>query len=225
MKTNQHLLTVRVWDLPTRVFHWALAICIVGLLVTGNVGGNAMVWHFRIGLLVLALLMFRLVWGLAGGRWSRFAAFIYSPRSIINYLKGRGKPEHSVGHTPMGAGSVFALLAILLAQVGSGLFSDDEISAAGPLTRFVSGATVNLATHYHKNIGKWIVVGLVVLHLAAIAFYTWRKHKLVSSMVSGDKHLAAFAPSSRDDATSRLTALVIFGFCAAFVVWVARLSA
>jgi cytochrome b len=165
------------------------------------------------------------VWGLVGGRWSRFAAFIYSPRSIINYLKGSGKPEHSVGHTPTGAGSVFALLAILLAQVASGLVSDDEISNAGPLTRFVSTATVNLATNYHKNIGKWIILGLVVLHLAAIGYYLWRKHNLIKPMLHGDKQLAMAVPASRDDAASRMGALVIFGICAVFVVWISKLAA
>ena len=219
------LHTVRVWDLPTRVFHWALALCIVGLIITGNVGGNAMIWHFRIGLTVLALLLFRLVWGLVGGRWSRFAAFIYSPRSIINYLKGNGKPEHSVGHTPTGAGSVFALLAILFAQVGSGLISDDEISSSGPLVRFVSTATTQLATNYHKNIGKWIILALVVLHIAAIVFYLKRKQNLIKPMLHGDKRLPAVMPASRDDAASRLVALVIFGICTAFVVWIARLAA
>ena len=222
--TSSLLHTVRVWDLPTRLFHWALALCIIGLFITGNVGGNAMVWHFRIGLSVLALLLFRLVWGLVGGRWSRFAAFIYSPGSLISYLKGRGKAEHSVGHTPLGAGSVFALLAILLAQVSSGLISDDEIAFAGPLTRFVSGATVNLATNYHKNIGSWIILALVVLHLAAILFYLWRKQNLIKPMLHGDKLLPTAVPPSRDDWATRLTALVIFGFCAAFVAWIAKLA-
>jgi len=223
--TPQHLHAVRVWDLPTWVFHWALVLSIAALVITGNVGGNAMVWHFRIGLGVLALLLFRLVWGLVGGRWSRFAAFIYSPLSIINYIKGNGKPEHSVGHTPTGAGSVFALLAILLAQVGTGLISDDEISSAGPLVRFVSSATTNLATNYHKNIGKWIILALVVLHLAAIGFYLFRKHNLIKPMLNGDKQLALAVPASRDDAASRIGALVIFGICTVFVVWVGRLAA
>ncbi len=221
---SSHLHTVRVWDLPTRVFHWALALCIVGLIITANVGGNAMVWHFRLGLTVLALLLFRLVWGLVGGRWSRFAAFIYSPRSIINYIQGKGKPEHSVGHTPTGAGSVFALLAILFAQVGSGLISDDEIAFAGPLTRFVSGVTVNLATNYHKNIGKWIILALVVLHIVAIVFYLRKKQNLIKPMLHGDKQLEVVVPASRDDAASRITALVIFGICIAFVMWVSRLA-
>ena len=224
-ESSGNLHKVRVWDLPTRVFHWALALCIVGLIITGNVGGNAMVWHFRIGLTVLALLLFRLVWGLVGGRWSRFAAFIYSPRSLINYLKGNGKPEHSVGHTPTGAGSVFALLAILLAQVGSGLISDDEISSAGPLVRFVSGATTNLATSYHKNIGKWIILALVVLHIAAIVYYLRRKQNLIKPMLHGDKHLAVAVAASRDDAASRIGALVIFGVCLVFVRWIASLAA
>ena len=223
--TPKHLHTVRVWDLPTRVFHWSLALCIVGLVITGNVGGNAMVWHFRMGLLVLALLMFRLVWGLVGGRWSRFAAFVYSPRSIINYLQGKGNPEHSVGHTPTGAASVFALLVILLAQVASGLVSDDEIASAGPLVRFVSTASTQLATNYHKNIGKWIILALVVLHLAAIIFYTWREHKLVAAMVGGNKQLEVPALNSRDDAASRIAAVVVFGVCVVFVIWVARLAA
>ena len=216
--------TVRIWDLPTRVFHWMLALCIVGLFITANIGGNAMVWHFRMGLTVLTLLLFRLVWGLVGGYWSRFATFIYSPRSIINYLKGRGKPEHSVGHTPAGAGSVFALLAVLLAQVGSGLISDDEIASAGPLVRFVSSAVTNLATNYHKNIGKWIILGLVILHIAAIVFYLWRKQNLIKPMLHGNKELLVAVPASTDNAGSRIMALVIFSICAVFVSWVAQLA-
>ena len=222
--TPAHLHTVRVWDLPTRVFHWALALCIVGLIITGNVGGNAMVWHFRIGLTALALLMFRLVWGLVGGRWSRFAAFIYSPRSVINYLRGNGKAEHSVGHTPTGAGSVFALLAILLAQVASGLVSDDEIASAGPLVRFVSTASTQLATNYHKNIGKWIILALVILHIVAIVIYLKRKQNLIKPMLHGDKQLAIVAPSSRDDAVTRTAALFVFSACAVFAAWLGSLA-
>ncbi|MDP3828920.1 MAG: cytochrome b/b6 domain-containing protein, partial [Polaromonas sp.] len=95
---SQHIHKIRVWDLPTRLFHWALVAAVVGLAITGTIGGNAMVWHFRFGYSVLTLLLFRIVWGLVGGRWSRFGAFIYSPASVINYLKGKGKPEHGIGH-------------------------------------------------------------------------------------------------------------------------------
>lgn len=225
MYKNSSLIKVRVWDLPTRVFHWSLVLGIVGLAISGTIGGNAMLWHFRFGYAVLTLLLFRIVWGLVGGRWSRFGAFIYAPQTIIDYLKGRGKPEHSVGHNPPGAGSVFAMLAALLAQVGSGLFSDDDIAFAGPLTRFVSNATVSLATNYHKNIGKWIILALVLLHIAVIVFYLSRKHNLVNAMLHGDKNLVVPVPSSRDDAFSRTGAVVTLGICAALVAWLVSLAA
>lgn len=216
---------VRVWDLPTRLFHWALVLCVIGLAVSGLVGGNAMVWHFRLGYTMVALLLFRIVWGLVGGRWSRFGAFIYSPGSVINYLKGQGKPEHGVGHNPIGAGSVFAMLGFLVAQVGSGLMSDDEIAFAGPLTRFVSNAVVSLSTNYHKNIGKWVLLALVVLHIVAIVIYLVRKHNLVGAMLHGDKELVVAVPPSRDDTVSRVGALLIFALCAGVAYWISTLEA
>lgn len=225
MYNNRTLNKVRVWDLPTRLFHWALVAGVLGLAISGTVGGNAMIWHFRFGYAVLTLLLFRIVWGLVGGRWSRFGAFIYSPQSVYNYLKGRGKAEHSVGHSPIGAGSVFAMLGILLAQVGTGLLSDDEIAFAGPLTSLVSNATVSLATNYHKNIGKWILLALVLLHIAAIVFYLWRKHNLFGAMLHGDKELVTRVPPSRDDAASRTAALVVLAACAAVVYWISTLAA
>lgn len=225
MNNNGTPNKVRVWDLPTRIFHWALVAGVLGLAISGTIGGNAMIWHFRFGYAVLTLLLFRIVWGLVGGRWSRFGAFIYSPQSVLNYLKGRGKAEHSVGHSPIGAGSVFAMLGFLLAQVGTGLLSDDEIAFAGPLTRFVSNASVSLATNYHKNIGKWILLALVLLHVAAIVFYLWRKHNLVGAMLHGDKALVSAVPSSRDDAASRTAALVVLAACAGGVYWISTLAA
>lgn len=215
----------RVWDLPTRIFHWALVACVVGLVISGNVGGNAMTWHFRFGYGVLSLLLFRIVWGLVGGRWSRFSSFIYAPATIISYMKGRGKPEHSVGHNPMGAGSVFALLAFLLTQVGSGMMSDDEIAAVGPLAKFVSNATVSTATWYHKDVGKVVIIALVVLHIAAILFYLFKKKEnLVKPMIHGDKLLDAVVESSKDNAQSRTVAAVVFAICVGLVATLVNLA-
>ena len=225
MRNHQSQNRVRVWDLPTRVFHWALVLCVTGLAISGSVGGSAMVWHFRFGYAVLALLLFRITWGLVGGRWSRFAAFLYAPQSLLNYVRGQGKPEHGVGHSPIGALSVFAMLGILIAQVSTGLLSDDEISFAGPLTGFVSNATVSLASNYHTEIGKWLLLGLVVLHIAAILFYLYRKQNLVSPMLHGDKALTLAVPPSRDDALSRIAALLILLACAALAYWVSSLGA
>lgn len=223
---NKPATTTRVWDLPTRIFHWALVVLLAGQAISGTVGGDAMVWHFRFGYAVLTLLLFRLVWGVVGGRWSRFSAFVYGPASVINYLKGLGKPEHSVGHTPIGAVSVFALLALLLAQAGTGLLSDDEIAAAGPLTPWVSSATVSLATRYHASIGKWVLLALVVLHICAVLFYWWKKNEnLIKPMWHGDKKLTVALPPSRDDTLSRMGALLVLGGCAGVVAWLVNLPA
>ena len=212
----------RVWDLPTRLFHWALAIAVIGLIVTGTTG--VMEWHFRLGYLVLALLLFRLVWGFIGGRWSRFGAFLYAPGSVLAYLRRRAHPDHLIGHTPLGALSVFALLAILALQVSTGLVADDEIAASGPLTRFVSGATVRLASGWHKTPGKWIVIALVSLHVLAVLFYVLvKRHRLVRPMISGDKLTADTVVPSRDVAATRVVALVVLMLCAGFAWWIASL--
>jgi cytochrome b len=216
--------TVRVWDLPTRIFHWALVACICGSVVTSQIGGNAMPWHFRFGYSIASLLLFRLVWGFVGGRWSRFASFIYSPATVVRYLRGSREPEHTVGHTPLGAGSVFAMLAILVAQVGTGVLSDDEIAAAGPMTRFVSGATVDLATHYHKGIGKYVLLGLVALHITAIVFYLLKRENLLQPMMGGDKSTEAKVQGSRDDSRSRTTAAIVFALCAGLVAVLVRIA-
>jgi len=177
-----------------------------------------MPWHYRFGYCVLTLLMFRLVWGIVGGKWSRFASFIYTPSNILRYMKGQEDPLHSVGHNPLGAFSVFAMLTLLLVQVSTGLISDDEISAAGPLTKFVSNATVSLASSYHVTIGKLLVIVLIVTHVAAIVFYLYKKREnLIKPMLHGDKLLPDTMPASADTAATRTLALVILLLCAAAV--------
>ena len=219
---------VRVWDLPTRVFHWLLASLVVFSVVTAKIGGNAMEWHLRSGYAVLTLLAFRLVWGFAGGRWSRFRAFLYAPSTSLRYLRGESLPHehHHVGHNPLGAGSVFALLGILALQVATGLVADDEIATTGPLNKYVSAATSSLATGWHKGWGQWLILGLVTLHLCAIAFY-WlrRRQNLVGPMWHGDKRLAADVPAAVDNGRSRALALAVVVVCAIAVTALVRLGA
>jgi len=218
---------VRVWDLPTRTFHWLLAFLVIFSIVSAKIGGNAMDWHLRSGYAIFTLLAFRLVWGFAGGHWSRFRAFLYAPSTSLRYLRGESLPHehHQVGHNPLGAGSVFALLGILALQVASGLIADDEIVTTGPLIQYVSSATSSLATRWHKNYGQWLIVALVVLHLGAIAFY-WlrRRQNLVGPMLHGDKLLAADVPRSLDNGRSRAIALSIALLCALAVTAVVRLG-
>lgn len=216
---------VRVWDLPTRVFHWTLAVCVISLVVTGQIGGSAMDWHFRFGYAVLTLLLFRLAWGLVGGHWSRFSSFLYAPSTVLRYLRGQGGPELSTGHNPLGAGSVFALLFFLLVQVATGLISDDEIAASGPLTSLVPSTWVSQATWYHHSVGKLVLIVLVTLHVAAILFYLLRKRQnLVRPMLLGDKEVEQALPSSRDDVRTRLLAIVLLAVCAGLVSLLLKLA-
>jgi cytochrome b len=215
----------RVWDLPTRIFHWSLLVLVVFMVITAKIGGNAMIWHFRGGYTVLALLLFRLVWGFMGGHWSRFASFFYTPSTVLGYLRGLGMPEHSAGHNPLGASSVFAMLAFLLAQVGTGLFADDDIANSGPLSKFASSSTVNLLTGYHKGVGKYVLFTLILLHVVAILFYLHKKKEnLIRPMLHGNKELAHVLPHSRDDAGSRALALVVLIVCAVFVATMIQLA-
>ena len=214
--------TVRIWDLPTRLFHWSLAAAVVGSVVSAKMGGNATVWHLRCGYAVLALLLFRLVWGLIGGRWSRFASFWPTPARLRRYLRGQARPEDVAGHNPLGAFSVLAMLAALMAQVGTGLFSDDEIGFSGPLSGTVSGAVVKAASRYHKGWGEPLLIALIVLHLLAITVYAVRGNNLVRPMLSGDKHLPSgeSVRPAADGFGRRLTALIVLALAAALVWWV-----
>jgi cytochrome b len=214
---SEELRPVRVWDLPTRLFHWVLVLAIVASVVSAKIGGNAMVWHMRLGYLVFTLLAFRLIWGFIGGRWSRFAAFLYSPAALLQYLRRSSPPQahHDVGHSPLGALSVFALLALLGVQVATGLFADDEIATTGPLVRFVSGATSSLMTSWHKAYGQWLVISLAVLHIVAVLTYRFAQGRdLVGPMIRGDKLLSAGVPAARDGARERVVALVVVLVCA-----------
>lgn len=218
-------VTVRIWDLPTRLFHWALVSCVFLLLITGSMGGNAMTWHFRLGYAVMTLLLFRIVWGLVGGHWSQWRRMPLSPRLIGAYLKGRSDLAHGAGHNPMGSWSVLAMLFILIMQVSTGLVSDDEIANAGPLTSLLPGTWVSLATQWHKSPGKWIIVALVALHLLAILWYRWRKgQSLVGPMWHGNKILTQRTPHSVDTWFTRLGAFVALCFCAIGVVYLIGLG-
>ena len=217
--------SVRVWDLPTRLFHWSLVACIVASVISGYIGGGQMDWHARIGYAVLTLVLFRLVWGFVGGHWSRFSSFVASPRRIDAYLRGKVHPDGLLGHNPLGALSVLAMLMVLLAQVATGLIGDDEIAFTGPLNKFVTNAQGLAATWYHKRIGQWLLIGLVALHIMAVLFYLWRKgENLVRPMVHGDKVAASDAVPSRDDARSRVAAAVLLIVCAAAVSWLVQLG-
>jgi cytochrome b len=182
--------STQVWDIPTRVFHWLLVLAIIGLFVTGKVGGNWMEWHTRFGFFTLGLIAFRIVWGVVGGFHARFVNFVRGPSAVIRYfnsLRGRAPQEHHAGHNPMGALSTVGLIAIVGFQAVSGLFADDEILLQGPYASMVSSTVSSWMTklhHWNSN----LIIGLVVLHVAAILFYVFvKKENLVKAMFTGRK--------------------------------------
>lgn len=217
---------VRVWDLPTRIFHWALFVCVLALFVTGSVGGNLIIWHMQSGYCVAALLLFRVVWGFTGGTWSRFASFFPTPRRLASYFRGTAK-DSGLGHNPLGGLSVLFMMGVLGLQVGTGLVSDDEIAFTGPLNRFVSEEISNLATWYHKDVGKFIVLALIGLHIAAILFYQLvRRKRLVQAMFTGDQNAPnPLTPSSSDTPLIRAGALILFLACWGLIYGIAEMSA
>jgi cytochrome b len=178
MKMN----SIRVWDLPLRLFHWLLLLAVAGALVTIQLGW--MDWHGRFGLAVLGLVTFRLVWGLVGSTHARFWNFVTGPRRLLAYLKGQYQP---LGHNPLGALSVLAILGLLLFQATSGLFATDDIAYSGPLRRAVDSSTSALLTSWHMRM-EWVIYGLIALHIAAVLFHVLvRKETLIRPMVTGRK--------------------------------------
>ncbi|MCE4553997.1 cytochrome b/b6 domain-containing protein [Roseateles cellulosilyticus] len=173
---------VLVWDLPLRVFHWALVVLVSAAIATGLAGGPWMAWHGRAGQAIAGLLVFRLTWGLWGTRYARFRQFLPTPSRVWAYLQGRWQGH---GHNPLGALSVLAVLVLLLLQVGTGLFGNDEISFTGPWSGWVDEDTSLRLTGWHKFAAKALYAWLG-LHVLAIAVYgLWLRRPLLQAMVTG----------------------------------------
>lgn len=206
--------TIRVWDLPTRLFHWALVVIIAGAFITQYMGGTAMDWHFRFGYAALALVLFRVLWGLVGPRYARFASFLRSPATIVAYLRGRSVGPGS-GHNPLGGLSVLAMLSVILLQAGTGLFTNDDIASEGPLTHFIDKDLSDRISWLHAQVTSKLIYGLIGLHLLAIIYHRVRKKRdLLTPMITGDQVVDGEALPANDGAPVRTAAFVLMGVCA-----------
>ncbi|KGJ11507.1 cytochrome B [Paracoccus versutus] len=183
---------VRLWDPLLRAFHWLLAFFVIAAWGLGQFGPARMTLHFWCGYVVAGLLVFRLVWGFVGPAPARFSHFVRGPEAVAGYMRGLmlREPSYWPGHNPMGALSVIAMLAVLAAQVSSGLISDpDDYINVGPLASYVSGATRSKAVGWH-NLGANLILVLVLLHVAVILFYRyWKREDLVRPMITGRKQV------------------------------------
>jgi len=181
--------TVQVWDLPIRMFHWVLVLLVTISFITAKIGGNAMQYHVWSGETILALLLFRLIWGFIGSPSARFAHFVRGPGAAWHYARRLigPNPERHLGHNPLGGWSIVAMLLALALQAITGLFATDDIATQGPLYRLVSDATAGQLTAIHLfNID--VILALVALHILAVLFYLLvKKDNLVTPMITGRK--------------------------------------
>lgn len=197
---------IAVWDLPTRLFHWLLVLGFAAMLITGQLGGNLIEWHGTIGVLLCGLLAFRLAWGVVGSTYARFGQFFPTPGRMRRYLQGQWQ---GVGHNPLGALSVLALLGLLTLQLLSGLLANDDIAFTGPLYALVSADLSSRLTGLHKLLAN-LLIGLVVLHVLAIAFYARvKKHNLVKPMLTGQQEHPTAEPATGGRLPMLLLALAI----------------
>jgi len=183
---------VKVWDAPTRLFHWSLLLLFCVMWYTGKQGGDLLHYHVLCGEAVGSLLLFRLIWGVCGSETARFSQFVKGPAGIRRYLKGDMAEHEQPGHNPLGGLMVLALLAVLLLQVGTGLFSSDVDSYTfdGPLAKFVASGVSESVTAFHKAFFNAILV-LVALHvLAIVAYRLLKKQNLVRPMLTGYKEIS-----------------------------------
>ena len=201
--------TVRIWDLPTRIVHWAMALSVAGAFVSVKTG--AMAWHGRFGLAMLGLLVFRLAWGFVGSTYARFGQFLPGPSALRAYLRGEWRGE---GHNPLGALSVLAMLAILLLLAATGLFANDDVAFEGPLYALAGKVFSDRASGIHRLLEPGLIL-LVLAHLGAIAYYVrFRRATLIMPMITGLK--PSDAAPARGGGAARFSAALILALAA---VW------
>lgn len=217
------LVVVRVWDLPTRLFHWSLATAVV----VAWVSGSNKLWglHFTAGLSVLALVIFRLLWGVLGSDSTRFTTFVKGPRAALAHAwdTARGKPNHDTTHNAVGGWAVVPILTLLSVQALTGLFADvDDGLNNGPLMFHAPDAVVRLATRIHAQ-NAWVILAVVSLHVfAVLGYWVVAGRDLIQPMVTGVKRLPAHVAAPR--LRSAWIGLALFLLCAAAVRGIAALG-
>jgi cytochrome b len=213
---------VRAWDLPTRLFHWALVLLMIAAYVTRKNLDN-LTWHIWTGYAILVLIVFRVLWGFVGSSTARFSSFLYGPvaalRYGIDFLLRR--PRRFLGHNPLGSIAAIAMIVLIGVQAMLGLFSYDDHTSihGGPLAGKVAEATMASATKWHLSL-FYIILYVVGLHiLANVLYIVWKGENLVGPMITGTKANTGFedqpeaqiAPLWRAVVCLVLAAAIVFG--------------
>lgn len=198
-----------IWDVPTRLFHWLAAVLVAAAYVTWRF--DWMDWHARVGYALLALVLFRLLWGFFGSATARFSAFLAPPRTAMRHLAHifRREPDRQLGHNPAGGWMVILLLALLLGETLTGVYVNNDIADKGPLTEIVPAPIANLVDALHTVFWDALLAA-VVLHVLAVGIYgVAKRQNLVLPMITGRKTLPPDAPPPA--LAGLLRALVVFG--------------
>lgn len=223
---------VKVWDLPTRLFHWILVLLFAVLWLSGTVGGIDLPLpggktimntdlHMLLGQVVLAMVLYRVLWGLVGSSTARFSSFVRGPAAVIAYLKAVRSGQHPLftGHNPAGALMILAVLSLLLLQAGTGLFSNDDILSEGPLAATVGKDLSDTLTGFHGLIADGLIA-LVIVHVCAVVVYRLKGENLVKPMVTGYKDGTSLPPGEpAPRMVSPLLALVLLAVSVGAVFW------
>lgn len=180
----------RVWDLPTRLFHWALALTLVGSFLT--VRAHDMRLHALCGYTALTLVLFRILWGLFGSESARFVSFLRGPGAAFGHLRAliARRPDHETTHNALGGWAVLLMLALVLAQAVTGLFANDDILFRGPLFPLAGKEMSDRLTTWHYRISDLLLI-VVIVHVVVVLAYRLAGHQLIEAMVTGVKRLPA----------------------------------
>ena len=180
---------VLVWDAPTRLFHWLTVVLVIAAYTTWRM--NLLDWHAWTGDTLLALLLFRLLWGFFGSETARFSAFLASPRTAALQLADglRREPDRQVGHNPAGGWMVLLLLAFLLAETLTGIYVANDVANEGPLTELVPAPIANLITDLHLYFWDALVEAVILHVLAILVYAVAKRHNLLTPMITGHKTL------------------------------------
>jgi len=223
MKSKQDL----IWDLPLRLFHWLFAISILASWYTSEQEGEMIELHMQLGYFILGLVIFRLIWGFAGTKHSRFSEFFPTPSKIINYLR-ESETDHQIkyaGHNPLGSLMVFLMILLIVLQAVSGLFINDDIFSSGPYYGILSAEMEKTMTFIHHNTFN-VMIGAIVMHVLAIVYYRLKmKTDLVTPMITGKKSEYEIDSNDAISHSRLLAAIVIAIAVAAFVYWLVVINA
>ena len=201
---------IKVWDIATRVFHWAMVCLLAGLWWTADIG--EMQWHQVLAYLLMTLIVFRLIWGFIGSDTAKFSDFFVSPKKALAYIKAKPTPL-SLGHNPLGGYMVIALLSLLVLQLVTGLFATDDIFTEGPLMYLVSSDTAGWLTWVHKTNFN-VILALAAVHIIAVVIHVLKGDNILKSMFSGYKYVSGqiSTPKLRSPWIALVIILVIFSF-------------